>query len=90
LNRNHFSLAIKVLLATSVVILLLNFVCANGGGVQLLALFGQIPAEQTAERENIYRSVDLMQWMIKVVALIGLCGFIYCLVSGWKKMKRNS
>jgi hypothetical protein len=76
---HHFSSAIKVLLFTVATILVLNFSCARGAGVELLSYLNYVPAEDVGIRDNILKGVDLMQSIIKFTAVIGLifCGRLF-------------
>lgn len=79
-STNYFSFAIKSILLTAFLILILNFACANGGGVEILHWFGVVNESEIEVRSNILKGVSLMQTIIKTVAALGgicFCWFIY-------------
>lgn len=88
-HRDYFSVAIKLLLLTAIVILLLNFACARGAGVYLLNFFGLVAADQIGQHSNVLRGVILMQGVIKVVAFVGLSIFSYFMLIGIKQAKSS-
>ena len=87
MTNKYPSLAIKILLITSVTVLTLNFACARGAGVHLLELFGSVPADQVTHRASILKGVSFMQTLIKIIAGVGIVLFSYFAFKGWKKYK---
>ncbi len=71
-TNQHFSIAIKILLTTAAAVLLLNFFCARGAGVEILSFFNYVAAEDIEIKANIMRGVDLMQSVIKITVALGL------------------
>lgn len=89
MHAQSFSLAVKVLLFTAVSVLLLNFACANGAGVEILAFFGKVAIDQTHLKENVIRGVMMMQLIIKIVAIVGVSGFCALLFKGYRGWKQT-
>ncbi|MCW8878041.1 MAG: hypothetical protein OQK04_06410 [Kangiellaceae bacterium] len=83
-NPAYFSYAVKAILATAFLVLVLNFACANGSGAKLLSLFGLVAEHEIAIRSNILRGVNLMQGIIKVVAVVGGACFSWFIYKGVK------
>jgi hypothetical protein len=88
-TKHHFSNAIRFLLVTVAAVLLLNFACARGAGVELMSLLGHVPEEDIAIRSNILKGVDFMQLIIKVTAVIGLIISGVFFVKGILSLKNN-
>ena len=84
------SIAIRILLITSVAVLALNFACARGAGVQILELFGSVPTDQVTLKSNVLKGVSFMQTLIKIIAGIGVILFTYFAVKGWKRYKADN
>ena len=88
-NPAYFSYAVKAILATAFLVLVLNFACANGSGVKLLNLFGLVAEHETEVHSNILKGVNLMQAIIKVVSLVGCGCFIWFIYKGVKAKNGN-
>ena len=85
----YFSYAVKAILTTAFLVLILNFACANGSGVKLLNLFGFVAEHELEIRSNIIKGVILMQDIIKIVALLGSIFFLWFVYKGLKTNKAN-
>ncbi|WP_196138218.1 hypothetical protein [Aliikangiella sp. G2MR2-5] len=90
--KSYFRNAIRSLLITGFILIILNMACAKGAGVEVLVLLGQVSEEAAKERENILKGVSLMQNTIKLIAFLGVSLFMLFVVKGFllRKSQRIS
>ena len=83
-SKKFFAIATRLLLIMVAIVLALNFACAQGAGVYILGFFNVVPEHALNIRENVIQGVFLMQFVIKIIIVLGLFGCCYYVLKGVK------